>query len=175
VQSCAVIVREDEPGNRQLVGYAVPRKPRALDAAGLQAHLAERLPDYMVPAHLVLLEHLPLTQNGKVDRKALPAPKAAEGVAARTPTESRLAAIWAALLGIEAVGIDQDVFDLGAHSLLAVRAVAQMREEFAVDVQLRNIFERPTVAELAALIDGLSWLGQRPARAEEGEREQIAL
>ena len=185
VQSCAVIAREDEPGHRQLVGYAVPRAGQAPVAAALEEFLRQRLPEHMVPEHFVLLPRFPLTPNGKIDRKALPEPQRAcaaeEGLAApATPTERAVAEIWAGLLNMEKIGVDQDLFDLGAHSLMAVRAVAQIRERFLVDVQLRNLFERPTVAGLAELIDGMSWLKsestREPASAPaQGAREEIAL
>jgi len=178
VQSCAVIAREG-----QLAAYAVARAGREVDVDGLDAFLRERLPEHMVPAHMVLLPSLPLTPNGKVDRKALPQPPRAAGDEALagpgSATERAVAQIWAALLNIETIGLDQDLFDLGAHSLMAVRAVAQIREKFQVDIQLRNLFERPTVAGLAELIDGMSWLksdGTQPAASPEaGAREEIAL
>jgi amino acid adenylation domain-containing protein len=184
VQSCAVIAREDEPGQRQLAAYAVARGGRELNAGDLDAFLRERLPEHMVPAHIVLLPSLPLTPNGKVDRKALPQPpRVARSDALAGPgsaTERAVAGIWAALLNIETIGLDQDLFDLGAHSLMAVRAVAQIREKFQVDIQLRNLFERPTVAGLAELIDGMSWLKSErtvdaAASPEAGAREEIAL
>jgi amino acid adenylation domain-containing protein len=185
VQSCAVIARDREPGHRQLIAYAVARAGSAPAASELEAFLRERLPEHMVPEHFMLLPRLPLTPNGKIDRKALPEPQrlssAQETLAApATPTERAVADIWAGLLNMDTIGVDQDLFDLGAHSLMAVRAVAQIREKFQVDVQLRNLFEHPTIAGLAELIDGMSWLksDRTPKSAQApgaGEREEIAL
>ncbi|HEY6821091.1 MAG TPA: phosphopantetheine-binding protein, partial [Burkholderiales bacterium] len=115
--------------------------------------------------------------------KALPKPARAAPDAGfagpNSATERIVAEIWAGLLDMETIGVDQDLFDLGAHSLMAVRAVAQIREKFQVDIQLRNLFERPTVAGLAELIDGMSWLKSESAAAgashEAGAREEIAL
>ncbi|MFG1330933.1 amino acid adenylation domain-containing protein [Xanthobacter autotrophicus] len=138
-----------------------PRPPHAaippmLDAEGLRAALAGRLPDYMVPADIVFLDALPLTPNGKLDTRALPAPKASaapEAAAPRTETERRLAALWAEVLHREAVGIHDDFFRIGGHSLLATLLMAQLRARFDVALPLRALFEAPTVARLAARIE----------------------
>ncbi|MFG1349931.1 amino acid adenylation domain-containing protein [Xanthobacter autotrophicus] len=137
------------------------RPPRAairpvLDAEGLRAALASRLPDYMVPADIVFLDALPLTPNGKLDRRALPAPVAPavpEAAAPRTDTERRLAKLWAEVLHREAVGIHDDFFRIGGHSLLATLLMAQLRARFNVALPLRALFEAPTVARLAARIE----------------------
>ncbi|MFG1285488.1 amino acid adenylation domain-containing protein [Xanthobacter versatilis] len=137
------------------------RPPRAailpvLDAEGLRAALAGRLPDYMVPADIIFLDALPLTPNGKLDTRALPAPTAPaapEAAAPRTETERRLAALWAEVLQREAVGIHDDFFRIGGHSLLATLLMAQLRARFDVALPLRALFEAPTVARLAARIE----------------------
>jgi len=155
VKSCAVLVREDEPGNKQLVGYVVPREGRSPTAEDLRQYVKQKLPEYMAPAHFVFLDSIPLTTNGKVDRKALPAPSyegvsaAREYVAPRTETEKALADIWAKLLKVERIGIHDDFFDLGGHSLMAMRAVSQIGEMFEVNLPLAVLLEAPTIAELA--------------------------
>jgi amino acid adenylation domain-containing protein len=155
----AVVLARDEGDQRRLVAWTVPAAGAALQPSELRAHLAARLPDYMVPAAFVALDALPLTRNGKVDRRALPEPDAAAGAAAwiapRTPTEEVLAGIWSGLLGVDHVGGDDGFFALGGHSLLATRVVSRVREAFHVDLPLRAIFESPTLSALAAAIDRL--------------------
>jgi amino acid adenylation domain-containing protein len=159
VRACAVLLREDTPGHRQLVGYVVPRAGPAPTPDDLRRFLRERLPDYMAPAHVVILDAFPLTENGKVDRRALPAPTYAsatgsEGyVGPRTETERRLAAIWTDLLTLERVGIHDDVFDLGATSLMVVSAVTRIQSALGVAPPIQTLFEHPTVAQLANALD----------------------
>jgi amino acid adenylation domain-containing protein len=186
VQEAVVLVREDAAGEKQLVGY-VASKPAApfmegLNAALLREHLKARLPHYMVPSAFVLMENLPLTANGKIDRQALAAmsvdspARGADYVAPRTATEQTLASIWSELLKVDEVGIHDDVFDLGAHSLLAMKALTQIREAFRVNLVLRNLFEQPSVAQLAPVIDGLASLTHAaPASPDRGGREEIVL
>jgi acyl carrier protein len=168
IASCAVIVRESAPGEQQLIAYVTVVNGGSVKGQDLQLHLKQKLPEYMLPARYVFLDALPLTPNGKVDRKALPAPTREDApaddgyVAPRTETEVALARIWAELLGIPRIGIHDDVFDLGAHSLLAMRAVTQIRQEFDVNLQLRNLFERPTPAGLAEMIDAMAWNSKAP-------------
>jgi len=158
VQSCAVLAREDTPGDKQLVGYVVARRGTSPSAAALQQYLGARMPEYMVPAHLVMLDAFPLTENGKVDRAALPAPSHGRGATtdgAQSETEQALAATWIELLNVDHVGSTDSFFELGGHSLLAMKAVAKIREVFHVDLELANLFECPTLSELAGLIDGM--------------------
>ncbi|HEX8320035.1 amino acid adenylation domain-containing protein, partial [Longimicrobium sp.] len=153
VRGARVIVREDQPGEKRLVAYVVGR----VEAAGLRAHLRESLPEYMVPAAFVVLEQLPLTPNGKLDVRALPAPELAPEedryLASRTPVEEVLAGIWAEVLRLERVGVEESFFELGGHSLLATRVVSRIREVFGVEVPLRVLFEGPTVAELGVRVE----------------------
>jgi amino acid adenylation domain-containing protein/FkbM family methyltransferase len=148
----------------------------------LRKHLRERLPQYMIPSAFVLMDKLPLTSNGKIDRQGLPAfspespPPTHDIVGPRTETEKALAAIWAELLKVEHMGINDDFFDLGAHSLMAITAVSRIRDVFEVDLPLRNLFERPTVSGLAETIDALVWAaGSREQPAPAGSREEIEL
>ncbi|WP_019870466.1 non-ribosomal peptide synthetase [Salinispora oceanensis] len=153
VHASVVTVREVGPGEKQLVGYVVPRDRSRPDIAELRAHLRDRVPEYMVPARWVTLDALPLTPSKKVDRKALPAPSAPDGertlTSPRDETEAALAGIWAEVLDVEQVGIHDNFFELGGHSLLATRVLARIRTAFAVDLPLRRLFEATTVAELA--------------------------
>jgi len=161
VREGRVIVREDEPGEKRLVAYLVGSP----DGESLREHLRRSLPEYMVPAAFVALDGLPLTPNGKLDVKALPAPEyAAEDryVAPRTPVEEVLAGIWAEVLRVERVGVDENFFDLGGHSLLATRVVSRIREAFAVELTVRALFEGPTVAELAERVEALRRAGLPP-------------
>ncbi|HEU4561488.1 MAG TPA: amino acid adenylation domain-containing protein [Longimicrobium sp.] len=157
VRAPAVLVREDAPGDRRLVAYYLGDEPVAVDA--LKAHLADRLPEYMVPAAYVWMEAYPLTPNGKVDRKALPAPEdqayaAGEYAAPVGDTEQALAEIWAEVLGVERVGRDDNFFELGGHSLLAVRMIARVRQVLEAEVSLAHLFSHPTVESLAARVSG---------------------
>lgn len=153
---------------------------KILTPATLRRYLNGRLPRYMVPQAFVLLEKFPLTANGKLDRRALPACENMQPTRSfmtpRTGTEKALAAIWSELLNKENIGVDDDFFDLGGHSLLAIKLVSRMRDVFESDLQLRNLFEHPTVAGLAEVIDGLSWMRQTgdTTLAADG-REEIVL
>ncbi|GLW66568.1 hypothetical protein Arub01_48120 [Actinomadura rubrobrunea] len=157
VAHAAVVADASGPGQaKRLVGYVVPETWPVADAdaftAALRAHLKERLPDYMVPAALVPVERLPLTVNGKLDVRALPAPAvtaAAESRPPRTPAEEVLCGLFAELLGVERVGVDDDFFDLGGHSLLATRLIGRARAALGAELAIRDLFEAPTVAELA--------------------------
>jgi len=163
VRASLVVAREDTPDDRRLVAYIVPFPgARAETTAGaLRDFLGTQLPDYMAPAAFVWLEQLPLTPNGKVDRAALPAPDAANmapdtpHVSPRTPVEQRLAEIVAALLNLERVGVDDNFFLLGGHSLLGAQVIARIRDTFGVELSLRGLFDAPTVAELAAEVERL--------------------
>ena len=152
VAQAAVIAREDQPGDRRLTAYVVPRADATVDPSALRAHVAASLPDYMVPAAFVVLEQLPLTANGKLDRRALPAPEFAPASVQRTPRTPReevLCALFAEVLGVARLGIDDDFFALGGHSLLAMRLISRIRASLDVELAIRSLFEAPTVAELA--------------------------
>ncbi|MFH8590151.1 amino acid adenylation domain-containing protein, partial [Streptomyces celluloflavus] len=152
VRQSAVVVREDRPGDRRLAGYVVPAEGADVDVAALRSHVRDQLPEYMIPAALVVLDRLPITVNGKLDRAALPAPAwatAESGRAPRTPREELLCDLFAGVLGLDRVGIDDDFFDLGGHSLLATRLVSRVRAALGVELPIRVLFEAPTVAEVA--------------------------
>jgi acyl carrier protein len=152
VREAVVVAREDAPGDRRLVAYVVASAPVEADA--LRAHLGARLPEHMVPAAYVALDAFPLTPSGKVDRRALPAPEG-EAYARRGyeapegETEAALAALWSELLKVERVGRNDDFFALGGHSLLATRLVVHVNRRLDVEVALRDVFEKPVLADLA--------------------------
>ena len=156
VAQAAVIAREDQPGDKRLVAYVVPAGDQAVDPAALRAHLGQSLPDYMVPSAFVALDRLPLTPNGKLDRKALPAPDRTPSTlrrAPRTPQEEMLCALFAEVLGLERVGIDDNFFALGGHSLLATRLISRIRATLDVELAIRSLFEAPTVEALVKRLD----------------------
>ncbi len=166
VREAVALVRCDAPGTQRLVAYVEPRRQLEDAAPGpggsdplrstLRARLAEHLPAYMVPSDFVLLESFPRLASGKVDRRALPHPAearpdlSARFAAPQSPEETLLAEIWAEVLALERVGIDDNFFELGGHSLLATRVLSRVRESFGVELELRFLFEGPSVAKLAA-------------------------
>ncbi len=168
VQEAVVVAREDRPGDRRLVAYLVPTARPAPTVSVLRKALADTLPDYMVPAAFVVLETLPKTPGGKVDRRALPAPGRARPdldqplVAPRTPVEAAVGAIWQEVLGLDEIGVHDNFFDLGGHSLAVSQVLARVTETFHVDLPLRTLFDAPTVAALAVAIVG--HLAQSPDR-----------
>ena len=173
VAQAAVVVREDRPGDRRLAGYAVPAAGATLDPAGLRDALGRVLPGYMVPSAVVLIEALPLNPNGKLDRRALPAPQyaAGGGRAPATPAERVLCEVFAQVLGLAEVGPEDSFLDLGGHSLLATRLVSRVRAALGAELPVRAVFEHPTPAALAQLLDGaaqarppLTRAAVRPAR-----------
>ncbi|MDV3129201.1 amino acid adenylation domain-containing protein [Mycobacterium sp. 21AC1] len=152
VEQAIVIAREDRPGDKRLVGYVTG----TVDPAQLRAALAQRLPDYMVPAAIVALQTLPLTVNGKLDKKALPAPEYQDVDHYRPPathTEEILAGIYAEVLGLDRVGMDDSFFDLGGDSILAMRLVAAVNRSLDASLEERAVFDAPTVAQLMVRID----------------------
>ena len=160
VTQAAVVAREDAPGVKRLVAYVVLAEPSRPPVAGeLRSFLKERLPEYMIPAVFVLLDALPLTPSGKVDRQRLPAPDEAARtaldvhVAPRTPVEEVLCSVWAEVLKVGRVGVHDNFFELGGHSLLATQLMSRVRQAFGTDVALRQLFEQPTVAELARAVE----------------------
>jgi len=156
VDTCVVVAQERGPGDRRLVAYVVPANGDPIDRQALREHLAARLPAYMLPTAFVALEALPLTRNGKVDRGALPAPTrevSAGSVVGATPTEIALAEIFSELLDIDGFDRHDNFFELGGHSLIGAQLIARIHEHFGVDVILLEIFDNPTLAEMAEIVD----------------------
>ncbi|HEY3570220.1 MAG TPA: amino acid adenylation domain-containing protein, partial [Thermoanaerobaculia bacterium] len=160
VAEAVVVAREDTPGDRRLAAYLVAGGPEGdLEIAALRNHLKGRLPDYMIPASFTLLDRLPLTPSGKVDRHSLPAPDRArrgperDFVAPRTDSEERIAAIWGEVLGLDRVGVTENFFELGGHSLLLPQVIHRLRAAFQVEVPLRVLFEEPTIEGLAVTVE----------------------
>jgi len=168
IREAVVLAREDTPGDKRLVAYLVGEA----DPETLRQQLAQRLPDYMIPAAFVMLAALPLTPNGKLDRRAMPAPDytAAQSafVAPRTVMETQVAAIWQEALGIAAVGVYDNFFALGGHSLLAIQLVNQIRTALQLDLPLGILFQAPTIASLA------EWLDQQTATAPRAAIQPVA-
>jgi hypothetical protein len=155
IREAAVVLREDTEGDKRLVAYYAPTATARIDADALREHLRGHLPEFMVPSHLVELEELPRTPNGKLDRAALPAPKArrstAEAVTAppADDTERVIAEIWCSLLDIPEVGVHDNFFDLGGHSLLVVQAHRRLRDTLKVELSLTDLFRFPTIRALS--------------------------
>ncbi|WP_329791964.1 amino acid adenylation domain-containing protein [Lentzea sp. DG1S-22] len=153
VGQAVVVARRDRTGDQRLAAYVVPAQlgSTGLEVGGLRAFVAERLPEFMVPSAFVVLDRLPLTPNGKLDRAALPEPEFIGGAyrAPRIAQEEMLCSLYAEVLGVDKVGIDDNFFALGGHSLRVIRLIWRIKEEMGVEVPLRRIFQAPTVAELA--------------------------
>ena len=172
VKQAVVVAKEDEQGNKRLVGYVVPRREQSAEAEDLRAHLKQQVPDYMVPQAIVLLPKLPLGPNGKLDRKALPEPHEAESahelIAPHDETETVLLKIWQQVLRREKIGVTDNFFELGGHSLLAVQLMGEIRKETGADIPLAALFQGATIEYLAKLVRGADDVN-RP-KADEADR-----
>ncbi|WP_414568460.1 non-ribosomal peptide synthetase [Nostoc sp. CCY 9925] len=186
VKETIVIAGEDVPDDKYLVAYIVPKQERIpmedvqSFASLLRQFLKEKLPEYMVPKAYMVLESLPLTANGKVDRHALPIPETItfnnqDYVAPRSQVEKLLAEIWAKVLGKEQVGVHDNFFELGGHSLLATVLTSRIRDTFQIDLPVRNLFETPTVEQLAKYIDTMCWVAKGVDKIETTgiQREEV--
>jgi amino acid adenylation domain-containing protein len=160
VREAVVVAREDKPGDVRLVAYLVCRDKLSVTSGELRLHAGQKLPDYMVPSAFVMLDELPLSPNGKLDRRALPEPEwsspDAKGyIAPRTATEEIVAGIWMEVLGAKQVSVHDNFFEIGGHSLLATQVISRVRQTFHVELLLRKVFEKPTVEGLAEIIDAM--------------------
>jgi acyl carrier protein len=176
VKECVVVAREDAPGDARLAAYVVAAAGAPWDADAARAALRARLPEYMVPSTFTALPRLPLTPNGKVDRRALPAPERTPAAAPEvpmSPAERRVAAAWREVLRVDRVGLHDNFFDAGGHSLLLVRLHAALRREFACDLPLVELFQWTTVAAQAARLSAAPAAGAAVRRAHSRAARQI--
>ena len=161
VRAAVVVAREERPGEQRLVAYVVGRRDRLPSASEWRTFLVQRLPEYMIPSVFISLEALPLLPNGKVNRRALPVPDSSRPelrrpfAAPESPTQSRLVELWMNVLALDRVGVNDDFFELGGDSILATRLVSRVRRTFGVELPLRELFWKPTVSELAPVIEEL--------------------
>jgi acyl carrier protein len=177
VREVAVLAREDVAGGKRLVAYVVLKSGWTVATDEWRAFLRKKLPDYMVPSVMVVLEALPITASGKVDHRALPLPDQFQRETTRaftapnSPIERKLADIWSEVLGQQPVGIHDDFFALGGHSLLATQVVARACEAFQVHLSIRALFEEPTIARLAERIETIRSGGRAPADSKADASE----
>ncbi len=178
VRETVVIADEDIPDNKYLVAYIVLNVAKVSRfASTLRDFLKEKLPEYMVPTAYVVMESIPLTANGKVDRRALPRPDIVtfdryDYVAPRSQVEKLLAELWAKILGKEQVGVYENFFELGGHSLLATQLISRIRDTFQIDVTVRNLFEAPTIEQFAKCIDTMFWAAKGADKTETTRQER---
>ena len=152
----SVVVVKENAGDKRLAAYVAARAGTGITEEALKDYLQKHLPRYMVPSHITVLESLPKTPNGKIDRKALPGPGRTRSIEIQTPrneVERKIAEVWQEVLGLEQVGVDEDFFMLGGHSLLATQILARVEERFNTKVPLSKLFESPTVAAMAKSIE----------------------
>ena len=172
VKETAVLAKADPSGNKRLVAYVVAQPGQTADSLTLGNFLKNRLPEYMVPSLVMLLDEMPLTPSGKVNRRGLPEPDESartvvqEFVEPRTAVETIVAKVWQDILGVAKVGVNDNFFDLGGHSLLATQVISRLKSSFKINLPLRTLFESPTVAELSLAIVALE--------AQPGQAEKIA-
>ncbi|WP_245884551.1 non-ribosomal peptide synthetase [Tumebacillus permanentifrigoris] len=179
VAACTVLDLQDAQGQTQLAAYVVPTHTESISVEELRLHLERRLPSAFVPAYYLLLDALPLMVNGKVDRRALPRPEVAAGIdpdvrVAQTGIEATVSKIWSEVLGLERIGVNQNFFALGGHSLLSTQVMSRVRRQFGVDLPLRHLFEGPTIEQLAIAVETalreqpVEQLGELTAISREG-------
>ena len=168
IRQAVVIARDEAEGDKRLVAYLVGGEEPVPSTSDLRRYLQQRLPDYMVPSAFITLDSLPLTANGKLNLRELPSPEPMRPELSvnyrtpRTPIEKLLCDLWVELLDVERVGIDDNFFDLGGHSILGTVMISSVRKQINVDLPVRTIFELPTVAELASLISEIKARGVEP-------------
>ncbi|MCA9970366.1 MAG: hypothetical protein KC425_09125, partial [Anaerolineales bacterium] len=173
VQQAVVTAREDADGDKRLVAYLLAEGAQAPTVGELRRFLQESLPDYMVPSNFVLLDEFPLTPNGKVNRRALPAPEGgrpaleSEYVAPQTEVEQTIAALWKEALKVEQVGVNDNFFELGGHSLLLAQVHSRLQQQLQIELPIISLFQHPTISALA------KHLSQAPEEDQAAQQEQI--
>jgi acyl carrier protein len=185
IKKCVVVVREDNPGDQRLVAYYVLKPGSSASNSDWRIYLRSKLPEYMVPQHFVELESIPISPNGKVDRRALPKPELGQidkrnYVAPRTDIERQIATIWQEVLQLEGVGAYDDFFELGGHSLLATQILSRLNQVLNTQLPLRRLFEARTVEALASAFDMAIWAskGKKAGGNPQGgelDREVVEL
>ncbi|NOY59011.1 MAG: non-ribosomal peptide synthetase, partial [Calditrichaeota bacterium] len=185
VKNVIVLAKEVRPGDTRLVAYVVSANKDRPTIEDLREFMRSRLPDYMLPATFVFLDEMPLTPSGKIDRKVLPMPDLSrpelqvEYVEARNETEEKLVKICRDLLNVDKVGVYDNFFDLGGHSLLATQFMSRLRDQFNVEIPLRTLFEKPTVDELAQVVEAAAQSTRAPipaikAVSREGRKVRLS-
>ena len=176
IQQAIVMVREDRPNDKRIIAYIVAEEKEPINLSEIRSYVSESLANYMIPSAFVVLEELPLTPNGKVDRKKLPAPDF-NGMhnerVARNPKEEILCDLFAEVLGVSRISIDDNFFEMGGHSLLASRLMARIRETLSVELGIGKLFESPTVAELAKQLNDAK--SARPAIQKASRPNEVPL
>jgi acyl carrier protein len=173
VEQAVVVVIEGGSGQKRLVGYVKLKRDTEATIIELRSHLRQSLPEYMVPSTFVVLQEMPLTPNGKIDRKSLPSPDDARPeleqhyVPPTTDTQKAIAQIWSEILGIDEIGIHDNFFDLGGHSLTATRVVARIRTAFAIDLSLAEFFASATIKDVSEIVERNIFANSSKARVEE--------
>ncbi len=169
------------PDDIRLVAYVVPVPGSMVNTSQLRELLSTRLPAYMLPASIVSIAALPMTPNGKLDRRALPDPfvtlpeQGTYVLGPRNTLEKEIMSIWSALLGSDQIDMNDDFFELGGHSLLLARLLVQLRERYAIDVPLATFFQRPSIAGLAEYLATMQWVTMQPEAVPEQERDEVEL
>ena len=154
------MLREDTPGDKRLIAYVTTEEGSGLAAADLRGYCKEHLPDYMIPSGFMILDEMPLTPSGKLNRRQLPASEITpqgEGELPATPTEQNLARIWETLLKVDGIRVDDDFFDLGGHSLLTIQLTRKIKAATGRELSIADVFENPTVRQLSLLLEDASW------------------
>ncbi len=179
VREAVVLAREDSPDDKRLVAYLLAQQDSELSATVLRAQLATVLAEYMIPSAFIVLPEFPLTPNGKLNRKALPAPDFCQAqqqyVAPRTPTEHTLTQLWSEVLNIEQMGIQDNFFALGGHSLIAAQLISRLCKTFAIELPLKALFDTPTIEQLAEQVDLALWATTQLEQTDSMEFEEIDL